>query len=1224
MVSSINPTMKKLYFLSLCLPAILWGCRQSGGPAVIDSVDDLRNARIGTLMGSTHDAYVTEHFPDATVLRFDAEPDMFVAIDNNKADAAVLDAQTYRIGHEPSGKYKNLGTVYVEEMGVGFNYAQTDLRDQFNAFLASIKQDGTYDRIFDKWMNSSLDASTRMPEWDDVPKGAPLKVGFTGSTEGFGFIKDGKAAGFDVELLTLFGRSIGRPAEFLPINFGGLIAALASGQVNAIAAGITITPERAKQVAFSDPYFLSSAVAVTRASAPGQAVRLSTLDDAREARFAVVTGNLHDRYITGHFPRATPLRLDTYADVLMALEQGKADVACLEGIVYETSLKPKGIYRQIGVLFDDPYGMGFNKNNPQLRDRFNAFLEEQKQNGTLEKMSERWIGQYQTAKMPDLGPAPKGKPLRVGCSGATEVFDFMQDNHNSGFDIELSERFGRYLGRPVEFLTINFGGLIAALSSGKVDMIASAITINEERAKQIDFSEPYFVSQSIAVVMDRPEAAAPGAPVKGFQSMDDVKQKRIGALMGSIQDEYVTKTFTQAEILRIDMSSDLIMALKTNQCDAIVLPKPEAKLAVGKNDDLAILADDIFGKDNYNFGIGIGFRDAALRDRFNAWLSSIRADGSLDAMTSKWMDQTENAAMEVPATPASGPPLVIGTSGQSVPFTFLRDNDFVGLDIELVERFAAEMGRPVKFSVMNFGALIPSLVSRKIDVIANSVMITEERKKQVLFSDPYYNVGSTVLVRKSDLAQKAAPLHDGSDLATARVALMTGTTSEMLIEKEYPGATILSFDDINDAFLSVTSGKADYVFTSYTTALLAAKNLGNLVVLPEEYIRDSAAVAFNKRDTALLRQVNAALQKFKRDGTLKEIVDRWVRPDGSDYIPVEVPAATEGRPLRVGIAANREPMCFISNGKVAGLDAELIRRVAYELGRPVEFSDMKFTALIAAIEAGKVDLVISNYSVTPERLKRVNFSEGYFTNPQVLATLKADPAALQTARPNWFERVGESFYNNLVLEKRWMLILQGLWQTIVITLFSIILGTIVGGVICFLRMSRRRVASGFAQAYISVMRGTPLLVMLMIFFYVIFASTGLSATVVAVITFALNMGAYSSEMFRTSIQGVDRGQTEAGIALGFTKIQTFIHVIFPQALKSVLPVYKGEVISLLKMTSVVGYIAVVDLTKASDIIRSRTFDAFFPLILVAVIYFLLAWLMGFGLDKLNQKISSSK
>jgi len=463
---------------------------------------------------------------------------------------------------------------------------------------------------------------------------------------------------------------------------------------------------------------------------------------------------------------------------------------------------------------------------------------------------------------------------------------------------------------------------------------------------------------------------------------------------------------------------------------------------------------------------------------------------------------------------------------------------------------------------------------------------------------------------------------NGSDVATARVAVMTGTTSELFIQKEYPYAQLLCFDDMNDAFLAVKSGKADYTLTSFTTSLLAVKNNPGLILIPKEYVKDPTAIALNKKDTALLRQINEVLLRFKEEGTLQDIIERWVKLDGSDYEPREIPAVEHGETLRVGIAANREPMCFISHGKIAGLDAELIERIAYELRRPVEYSDMKFSALIAAIESKRVDLVISNFTVTQERLKRINFSESYYVNPQVLTAFSAEVANAQGSPKSFFTRAKESFYNNLVLEKRYMLILDGLKQTLIITSLAIILGTIVGALICFLRMSRNRLFVGFAKLYISVMRGTPILVLLMIFFYIIFASTGLSATLVAVITFALNMGAYSSEMFRTAIQSIDKGQSEAGIALGFSKIQTFVYVIFPQAIMRVLPVYKGEAISLLKMTSIVGYIAVVDLTKASDIIRSRTFDAFFPLIVIAIIYFLLAWLLGIALDKLNSNISS--
>jgi len=156
------------------------------------------------------------------------------------------------------------------------------------------------------------------------------------------------------------------------------------------------------------------------------------------------------------------------------------------------------------------------------------------------------------------------------------------------------------------------------------------------------------------------------------------------------------------------------------------------------------------------------------------------------------------------------------------------------------------------------------------------------------------------------------------------------------------------------------------------------------------------------------------------------------------------------------------------------------------------------------------------------------------------------------------------------------------------------------------------------------MRGIPVLVLLMLMFYVVFASINIEPVFVAVIAFGLNFAAYVSEIFRAGIESIDNGQSEAGIALGFSKTQTFIYIILPQAIKRVIQLYKGELISLLKMTSIVGYIAIQDLTKSSDIIRSRTFDAFFPLIMVAFIYLILSWMFTAVLDYLELKITPKR
>ena len=225
---------------------------------------------------------------------------------------------------------------------------------------------------------------------------------------------------------------------------------------------------------------------------------------------------------------------------------------------------------------------------------------------------------------------------------------------------------------------------------------------------------------------------------------------------------------------------------------------------------------------------------------------------------------------------------------------------------------------------------------------------------------------------------------------------------------------------------------------------------------------------------------------------------------------------------------------------------------------------------------------------------------------------------------SFWKSIADSFYNNFIVEDRYMHIVNGLETTLVITFFAIIFGTLLGGGICWMRMNRRKWLQKIAKGYIDIMRGTPVLVMLMIMYYVVLAPVNASGIIVAIITFGMNSAAYVSEMLRTSIEGIDKGQTEAGLSLGLTRTQTFMSIVLPQAVRNVIPVYQGEVISLLKSTSIVGYIAVMDLTKASDIIRACTFEAFFPLILVAVVYFAIAWLMGLLLQALTKPRKKKK
>lgn len=207
----------------------------------------------------------------------------------------------------------------------------------------------------------------------------------------------------------------------------------------------------------------------------------------------------------------------------------------------------------------------------------------------------------------------------------------------------------------------------------------------------------------------------------------------------------------------------------------------------------------------------------------------------------------------------------------------------------------------------------------------------------------------------------------------------------------------------------------------------------------------------------------------------------------------------------------------------------------------------------------------------------------------------------------------EQLYTCLISKDRWMLILEGLGNTLLIALGAIVLGTVIGAALALMRLSNSRLLKGVAYVYITVIRGVPMVLQLLIFYFIILAPVkGMPKLVIAIISFGVNSGAYVCEIFRAGIQSVPIGQLEAGRSLGLGKWQTLGYIVIPQAFKAVLPTYTNEFIVLIKETAVAGYIAIRDLTKAADLIRNATFNAWIPLFTSAAIYLCLT----LGLAKL--------
>ncbi len=454
------------------------------------------------------------------------------------------------------------------------------------------------------------------------------------------------------------------------------------------------------------------------------------------------------------------------------------------------------------------------------------------------------------------------------------------------------------------------------------------------------------------------------------------------------------------------------------------------------------------------------------------------------------------------------------------------------------------------------------------------------------------------------------------EVAAGKVGVLQGTVYDTYLAKNYPDTEVLQYKNYPDLILAVQNGKVDAGFINCQVFSELQRENPSLILLVSNVFTNPVGVGFAKDNDELRQEFNAFLAEIQANGVYADWRQRWFTD--SNYIMPEIENSGANGQIIVGIVSDKGlPFTVIQNNELVGSDIELIERFGAYEQKQIVYSDMEFGSLIAAVSTGKVEMIVSTIMITEERKQQIDFSDPYF---ELSACVMGQGQAVETGEPTpFFQKVADSFYNNIIAEDRYLLIVDGILTTAFISILAVILGTLLGALVCWMRMSHSKTARGVARVYISIIRGIPVLVLLMLIFYVVFARVNINPVLASVIAFGLNFGAYASEMFRAAIESVDKGQAEAGVASGFTRAQAFVYIVMPQAFRRVLPVYKGEVISLVKMTSIVGYIAVQDLTKASDIIRSRTFDAFFPLIMTAVLYFAISWLLIALLGGLERK-----
>jgi len=704
------------------------------------------------------------------------------------------------------------------------------------------------------------------------------------------------------------------------------------------------------------------------------------------------------------------------------------------------------------------------------------------------------------------------------------------------------------------------------------------------------------------------------APITQLQQLD-APSMRIGVVSDTEDDRIVARKLPRATVEYMKDSISGYVAVSQGKLDAFVYATNQINVAIRNGQEGIRLLGSL--EESYPVAIPVSDKSAIpdLLDKMNSIIDELRADGTLADMYDRWVIRGDETMPEIDVPENADTVLTVGTVGGSMPFSFYRGTELTGHEIELARRIAARLGTSLQFKVYDYDGILAALQSGDVDCIIADLYMTEERKETCTYTQELREEEMGIAVRDT-APQKATP-RTLEDLADATIGVQTGSTHDVLLRSLLPKAELLYFNTNADMLAALNNGKID-AFPAPELVLRQMRTEHPQLQALKDFALVTGDIAFAAAKTpegqALCDEISEWFREIKKSGELEEIMKKWTEgPEEEKTVADLTSLPAEKGVLHMATEAAYAPFEYIRDGKFAGIEIDMAARFCKAKGYGLEITDMVFSSVLPSVSTGKSDFAASAVVVTDARKESVHMSEPYMTEKALLVIRDSGTAA----GAGFIDSLASSFEKTFIREDRWKLFVTGIGTTLLITACSIVLGTALGFGVYMMCRRGNKAANAITRFFVWLVQGMPVVVLLMILYYIIFGNVAISGSVVAMIGFTLVFGAGVFGMLKSGVGAVDKGQTEAAYALGYTDRRAFFRIILPQALPHFFPAYKGEITALIKATAVVGYVAVQDLTKVADIIRSRTYDAFFPLIAVAVIYFILAAILTAIVNRLG-------
>jgi len=471
---------------------------------------------------------------------------------------------------------------------------------------------------------------------------------------------------------------------------------------------------------------------------------------------------------------------------------------------------------------------------------------------------------------------------------------------------------------------------------------------------------------------------------------------------------------------------------------------------------------------------------------------------------------------------------------------------------------------------------------------------------------------------QKELTKDLSEVNSIEDFVGLNIGVAAGSSYDLALS-EMEGVH-LTYIGINEMVMAVANGMVDFAIMDQLMAQMAHLEKFGVGIKFDKILESYSCVGMRYDEQELMDKFNSFLSEIKSGDEYESMMSSWLNNPDSMAIDLTAnrPYIQGKDPVIVGVTDNIYPHIFNVDNTFVGIEIDIMNRFSRAYNIPIEYVAYEFMSLVPALNCGKIDIILSHMRRTEERAKLVLFSDPYQGGSgAALYKLGSDELA-GLKNDSLFSRIKSVIYDNIVQDGFWKLLLDGLDATLQISLLSIIMSILVGIALCAARLSKKSFISNAVNWFNVFIKGVPVLVILLIFCYVVFGSVNVNPILMAVSCLSVYNGVFFCEDFYVGMKSVDKGQWESGASLGLSKIEVFKHIVLPQAFRQFLPVFKGDVINLVQMTSIVGYVSIVDITMACDTIGAKTLNAFFTLILASLIYIIISFSISKVFEKLKE------